>query len=181
MSSTLCSQKQLKSYWCSEKYVPLALKIISTSTGKMDLTSSFQTLIQLTCGMVCQINWNDCLKLCVWLYSPNLIIWHTRQSWCFPAGFASSKHWWNNPVPTASHSEQRFCGVMAVNELIEHYQLWFFLPIIILIIFFKIVGRDFFPNLTFSCCQGQVREQSSNNYPGLFVLVVIVSGKIFFC
>lgn len=44
------------SYCHGEKYVPLALKITSISIGKMDLTACFQTLIQLICEVVCQIN-----------------------------------------------------------------------------------------------------------------------------
>lgn len=56
-----------KSYWHGEKYAPLTLKIHSLSMGKTDLTASFQTLIQLICGMVCQINQNDGLKLCGWV------------------------------------------------------------------------------------------------------------------
>lgn len=56
-----------KSYRYGEKYVPLALQITSASIGRMDLTASFQTLIQLVSGMVFQINQNDCLKLCGWV------------------------------------------------------------------------------------------------------------------
>lgn len=74
-----------KSYWHGEKYVPLAFKITSTSVGKMDLTASFQSLIQLICGMVCQINQNDCLKLCGWVIRTAFdYVAHQTQSWCFP-------------------------------------------------------------------------------------------------
>lgn len=74
-----------KSYWHGEKYVPLTLKITSTSIGKMDLTASFQTLIYLISGMVCQINQNDGLKLCGWVILTKLDhVAHQTESWCFP-------------------------------------------------------------------------------------------------
>lgn len=51
--------------------------------GKMDLTASFQFLIYLICGVICQINQRDCLQLCGWgILRVHYTVAHQVQSLC---------------------------------------------------------------------------------------------------